>query len=281
MATAKDRATRRDKARAKPRQLPSAENADSAETQMVQSLARGLDILNAFRRTDRPLGNAELAERTGMTKPTVSRLAYTLTRAGFLQFDPRERAYRPGVKAITLGLVALAMTDVRDVALPLIRRLAQDSQFNVGLGVRDGHHMVYVEACEGDALVGLRLFPGLRTPIVTSAMGRAFLAALPPAERDALLDELRPLHAGGWPAAADGLRVAQGDYERHGYCLSVGDWHKDINGVAVPLQPVPGQPIYVLNLGGPAFALGEGDLRERWGPELVKLARHMEKERGL
>ena len=63
------------------------------DTQLVGSVVRALRLLNAFQSGDGPLGNAELAERTGLTKPTVSRLAYTLVRCGYLTYNPRYRVY--------------------------------------------------------------------------------------------------------------------------------------------------------------------------------------------
>ncbi|TAL03072.1 MAG: IclR family transcriptional regulator [Rhodospirillaceae bacterium] len=272
------------KQRAKPRQLSkplhSGEN-EEADTQIVLSLARGLDILSAFRRTDNALGNAELAERTGITKPTVSRLTYTLAAHGFLQFDARARVYSLGVKAIAMGAVAMATTSVRSQALPLMRSLAQGSQFNVGLGMRDAHQMVYIEACEGDALIALRLFPGSRVPLATSAMGRAYLAALPDQERELQMAELRPRYDDDWPRIVRGIEQACSDLATHGFCTSLGDWQKDIHGLAVPVRPIPGQGRFVVNLGGPAYALREADIRDKLGPQLVDLVQTLEVLLGL
>jgi DNA-binding IclR family transcriptional regulator len=273
--------TRKD--RAKPRQLsrPIVGDAeDEADTQIVLSLARGLEILGAFRRSDTALGNAELAERTGFTKPTVSRLTYTLAAKGFLQFDARARLYSLGVKAIAMGAIALATTSLRTQALPLMRALAQGSQFNVGLGMRDGHQMVYIEACESDALIALRLFPGSRVPLATSAMGRAWLAALPASEREALMAELRPRYDDDWPRIVQGIEQACTDLASRGYCTSLGDWQKDIHGVAVPVRGPQGQERYVVNLGGPAYALREVDIVGKFGPQLVDLVRTLEELQG-
>lgn len=51
----------------------------------VTALARGLEVLSAFRSRDRLLGNQELARRCGLPKSTISRLTYTLTREGYLE----------------------------------------------------------------------------------------------------------------------------------------------------------------------------------------------------
>ncbi|WP_052129348.1 IclR family transcriptional regulator [Sphingomonas sp. 35-24ZXX] len=251
------------------------------DNQIIAALSRGLAVLDAFSRADTSLGNAELAARTGLTKSTVSRLAYTLARHNYLQFDPHSREYRLGVGAITLGAVALAMTNVRTLALPLMRELAAGSRFNVGLGTRVDRQMVYTDACEGDALISLRLLPGSRIPIATSAMGRAYLARLTPGEREAVLAELRPRYDDDWPTVLAGVDAAVAEYERYGYCSSIGDWHKDINGIAVSIVTPPGEPVRIFNLGGPAYALSEAELRETHAPRLLAAVRTIEDALGI
>lgn len=267
--------------RSKPRQskdvdVASAVFDDGKDTQIVGALSRGLMLLDAFRRSDVSLGNAELAERTGLTKPTVSRLAYTLARHNYLIFDPHRREYRLGVGAVSLGAVALAMTNVRTTALPLMRSLAEGCRFNVGLGTRSGRQMVYTDACEGGALVGLRLLPGARIPIATTAMGRAYLASLDEPERAAVLADLRTRYDDDWASVRSGVNAAVEALVRDGYCCSIGDWQKDINGIAVPIAAPTGEPTYVLNLGGPAYALSEEELRQRLAPLLIAVAREVE-----
>ncbi|WP_248309564.1 helix-turn-helix domain-containing protein, partial [Bosea sp. Tri-44] len=60
-----------------------------------RSLERGVAILRAFRPGVSELGNAEIAERTGLAKATVSRLTQTLLGVGMLERHPSRRSYRP------------------------------------------------------------------------------------------------------------------------------------------------------------------------------------------
>jgi len=244
--------------------------------QFVESVARALAVLNAFRPGDDPLGNAEIAERTGLPKPTVSRLTYTLTRCGYLAFNPRFRVYELGVSAMALGNVALASVNVRLLARPLMRELALKSNCNVGLGTRDRHLMIYTDACESEALVGLRLLAGSRIPIITSAMGRAYFAGVEQEEREALLAELRPRYGDEWGGLHKALMDAVERVERDGFCISAGDWQKDIHGVAAPIRSSVGGPVYAVNLGGPAYLLPESKLIGELGPRVAELARNVQ-----
>ena len=249
---------------------------DGDDNQLVASVARALNILNSFHAGDGPLGNAQLAQRTQLTRPTVSRLTYTLARCGYLSFDPRFRVYELGPSAKALGNVAMSSMDVRQLAKPLIQELARQANFNVGLGTLEDQMMVYSDAFEGDGLVGLRLFAGSRIPVVTSGMGRAYLAGLEPSEREALLNELKPQYGSEWPTLQKAVGKAVREVEQFGFCASIGEWQKDINGVAAPIRSSSGGRLYAVNLGGPAYLLREDTLRSELGPRIAQLARQVE-----
>jgi len=239
-----------------------------ADRQFIVALARGLEVLAAFRKRDRALGNRELAERTEMPAATVSRVTHTLTRLGYLTFHPREETYDLGPMVLSLGFVALARLNIREVARPLMQRLADEGNVNVGLGIRERHAMINIEACEGPGLIGLRLTAGSRLPITTSSMGRAYVAALDDAARTALIDELRATVDADWPAVLAGFDQAREEIALRGFCTSIGSWQKEINGVAAPLV-LPEGGIYVMNLGGPAYRLSADELVQVQGPKLA------------
>jgi len=249
----------------------------SSDGQFVVALARGLEVLRAFRAGEPQMGNNELAERTGLAKPTVSRLTHTLTKLGFLSFSAKAMAYELGASALSLGYVALSNIDVRRFARPLMQKLADESGFNVGLGMRDRHMMIYTDACEGKGLVGLTLRPGSRIPIATTAMGRAYIAALPLDEREELLEELAKRYDAEWPALLREIRQAIKDIEMRGFCVSMGDWQKDIHGVAAPISMPAGQRCYSINLGGPKYLLAPEQILSDLGPRVAALAREVER----
>ncbi|MBS7700176.1 MULTISPECIES: IclR family transcriptional regulator [unclassified Chelatococcus] len=246
------------------------------DNQFVKALGRGLEILSAFKAGDGPLGNTELAERTGLPTATVSRITYTLAKCGFLTFNRRLRMYELGGEAFAIGRVALANFDVRRMARPFMRDLAEQSGFNVGLGTRDRHSMIYTDACEGASLVGLRLFAGSRIPIGTSAMGRAYLAGLPEDELIPLLNELKPRYQ-NWGEVYKSIEQARQEVEQYGFCVSLGEWQPDIHGVAAPIRTPEGDKMFAVNLGGPSYALPAEAIWSSHGPAIADLAHQVEK----
>jgi DNA-binding IclR family transcriptional regulator len=158
----------------------------------------------------------------------------------------------------------------------LMRALADQGSFNIGLGTRDRQMMIYTDVCEGKGIVALRLFAGSRMPIPTSAMGRAYLAGLSPTERESILQEVRPRYGAEWPTILKGVKIAVRDVAERGYCLSAGDWQKDIHGVAAPLRSSIDGRLFAVNLGGPAYLLPVDEMMKVLGPRLAEMAKEIE-----
>ena len=74
------------------------------DRRFVTALARGLDVLRAFRPGDAQLANREIAARTNLPRPTVSRLTHTLTQLGYLVHESETERYRLGSAVLSLGI---------------------------------------------------------------------------------------------------------------------------------------------------------------------------------
>jgi DNA-binding IclR family transcriptional regulator len=246
------------------------------DRQFVVALARGLDVLRAFKPGDGALGNQEIATRTDLPKPTVSRLTHTLCKLGYLNYSQTTGRYALGTPVLSLGFACLAGMDVRQVARPLMQELAEYSGVSVGLGGRDRLSMVYLESCRPNTAVTLRLDVGSRIPIATTSMGRAFLAALPEGERGYLMEHIRTREKNRWPQILDGIEKAIDDVKARGFSLSMGEWTPDIRAVGVPYSPRGVSPILAFNCGGPAYLLDRSRLEQDLGPRLVEMVRKVD-----
>lgn len=240
----------------------------------VTALARGLEVLAAFRPGELALSNQELAKRTGLPKSTVSRLSYTLTRLGYLAQDEASGHYRLGLAVLALGSTVLASYDIRQIAGPLMREFALEQGLSISLALRDGSDMVYLETCRSPARISVQLTVGSRVPLATTAIGRAYYAGLPAAEQPKLQTLLAARYGAEWPEIGARLEEARQAYLRQGYSASFGEYEPDVMAVGVHLA-VPGQAPMALNASGPAFALSEGAMRERIAPALKALRQRL------
>ncbi len=251
----------------------------SKDRQFVTALARGLEVLRCFKPRDRHLGNQDIAERTGLPKPTVSRLTYTLTRMGYLYHDEKLGKYQLGTGVLSLGFSLLTNMDVLKIARPLMQELADYSHTVVSVGTRDRLGMIYLDGRHStDATVSLRREPGTRVPIATTAMGRALLCGLPENEQQALMNNIRQRDPVNWPRHKAGIEQALRDYRERGFCLSTGDWRSDVNAVGVPMLPIAGSRLLTFNCAAPSFVLRQHMLEDDIGPRLINLVRTIEAE---
>jgi DNA-binding IclR family transcriptional regulator len=247
----------------------------------VTALARGLEVLACFRHGDRMLGNQELSKRCGLAKSTVSRLTHTLTSLGYLVYVAESAKYSLGMATLSLGSAMLSRLDIRKLAHPLMEQLAEFGQCTVSLGSRDRLSMIYIDAVRGSAAVTLSLESGARIQIATSAMGRAYLTAVPENERNDIMERVRELaDVNRWPELQRGVAKALRDIRELGVCCSFGDWQKDVNAIAVPVRPGGGLPPMAINCGAPAYMVSKEFLLERVRPRLIALANELETSLG-
>lgn len=251
-----------------------------ADRHFVTALGRGLGVLACFRASDAMLNNGEIASRCRLPKSTVSRLTYTLTRLGYLVYDQDRAKYRLGAAALAVGTAMLSRMNIRQLARPMMQELADYSQAVVALGVRVQLGMIYVETCRSQSALTLSLDVGSRVPLATTAIGRAYLAAVSEEERRSLLAELRAAEGSRWPKLRTAIDDAMLDYRRVGCTSSFGDWQADVNGIAVGLRTRPGIPPMAVNCGGAAFNLPPEFLLEQVRPRLIALVRKLEESMG-
>src|SRR6202049_1677438 len=203
----------------------------------VTALARGSAVRACFRHGDRMLGNQELSKRCGLAKSTVSRLTHTLTILGYLVYVEESAKYSLGTATLSLGSAMLSRLDIRKLAHPLMQHLAEFGQCMVSLGSRDRLSMNYIDAVRGSAAVTLSLDTGARIQIATSAMGRAYLTAIPENERNDIMERVRELaDVSRWADLQRGVAEALRDVRELGVCCSFGEWQEDVNAIAGPVR---------------------------------------------
>ncbi|EHK64130.1 IclR family transcriptional regulator [Achromobacter arsenitoxydans] len=212
-----------------------------------RSLERGLEILRAFRPGTDLLGNGELAERTGLSAATVSRLTQTLVTSGFLEHDRRARAYRLAAPVLSLGHAMRAASPVLRAATPLMHDLSTKLRLNVGLASADRAEMVYLESIRYNRKASLRtIVAGQRVPIELTSLGRAYLATLDANSREALLDQIRRgYRSASWKPIRADIDNAVAKVAAQGYCLA--SWQPGVIAMSAPLRG-QGRQALALNL---------------------------------
>ena len=254
---------------------------EARDRRFVTALARGLAILRCFKRSERWLANSEIASRTGLPRPTVSRLTFTLTRLGYLEHSQKLEKYALGPSVLALGHAFLAGEDVRSVARPLMQELADKVQATVILGALDQTQMVVLEVCHGSQAFHMRREVGERLPHGTTALGRAYLAGLDEDRFERAMNALLPRVPRSERAALrEGVEAARGDHARHGFVFSLGEWMPELFAVGAPLALQGGERLLALSVNGPVYSMTRSRLIDEVGPALVRLRDQIQQRAG-
>lgn len=146
------------------------------ERNFINSLARGLSILEVFDLANPKMGISDLSRRTGLSKSTVFRLVHTLRTLGYIVPVEEENKYTLGPKVLTLGFAVLSSLELRELAQPYLMELSREVKETVNLAVLDGWRLIYVERIKTHQIVNINLHVGSRLELYNTAMGRVLAA---------------------------------------------------------------------------------------------------------
>ena len=244
---------------------------DDDDPRFNNAIARGLAILRTFQFDRTLLGNADIAQATGLAKATVSRLTFTLTQLGYLRYLPELGKYELAAGVVSLAYPYLVNMPTPAVARPLMEKLATQTRTNVGFGVHEGLSVLYLEYALGEVNPNRRQRVGFRVPLIRTSMGRACIAAMQPSERAKLYEELKDHYRKEWPQLRGELDDAVNQVDRNGFCIAAGTFHKGSHSVAVPFVHTDGRTLMAFNSQGSA-AVQTQAVMARTGKCLLELA---------
>jgi DNA-binding IclR family transcriptional regulator len=246
------------------------------DRKFVEALSRGLDVLRAFSQGSVILGNQDIARLTGLPKPTVSRMTYTLTKLGYLSYATHLEKYQLSSGVLALGYAYVSNLKVRQLARPYMDEFARQTNMAVGLTCRDRLHMIYVENRLPPEASLLRMDIGLKLPMATTSAGRAYYCAIGDKSRK-VIDDAMVIKYGPevWPEKKEGLQQSMEDYQKYGFCLSLGAWDRNINSAGVPIRLQDGT-VMALTCAAPSYLVSAEQLRESVAHQLAMLASDIE-----
>lgn len=242
----------------------------------VSALARGVQILQCFSTSKPELTATELIAITSIPKPTFHRLAATLCTSGLLRYSEHTGRFVPAPGLLTLASPLLARTTIRQLAFGQMQALADHVSGQVSLALGAGLALVFVELAQAANCTTFRPALGGHISLSRTATGRAYLAALPDALAQQVVDSVQSADPTQGALLVQRLADARNELAERGFCTSHGDLQRQLEAVAVPIRAASSEEIYVFNAVVPVFKLAPGQLQDDVGPRLVVLARSVE-----
>ncbi|MCR4267556.1 IclR family transcriptional regulator [Nitratireductor sp. ZSWI3] len=251
------------------------------DRRFATTLARGLSVLRAFRVSDNGLGNAEIAERTGLPKSTVSRLTFTLQALGYLSHTRRHDRYRPGPALLALGNIASGAISFVDLSEGLMQRLADETGTLTLLAVRDQDKIMLVKTWRPRTVASIWLEVGHRLPVANTSSGHALLASLSEEGFDRLLAETGE-ETITRQRATEIRREANGQLMSRGFVIADPAIYfaRTVQAVAVPFHARDLSEPVVFTCGATPQDLTMERMINEVGPKLRSTVRELERIMG-
>ncbi len=237
----------------------------------VESLARGLDVLQAFDAHHRALSLAEVATATGLARPTARRLLLTLEELGFVRSD--DGAFELTPKVITLGTAYVASLGLWELARPHLETLVRTTGESSSMAQLDGSDIVYVARVSVPKIIALRVDIGTLFPAQQTSQGKVLLAALTPEELNAALAipsrSGLPTYIGRTRSELDQELVR---VRARGWALADEELAPGVRSVAVPVRDGAGVVRAAMNVTVHAAETTTDKLLDQHLPHLLRAA---------
>jgi len=251
--------------------------ATKAEAGYSQSLERGLAILSAFRPAKPLVGISELAREIGLSRSTTHRYVATLASLGYLQQDGGTKKYRLGPRVLDLGFSAINSMELREISLPHLQQLSDETGHTVNMAILDGTDIVYIERVrssrQGQRDIDLNLHVGSRLPAYCTSMGKVLLAFLPTERQQELVEQVDFSQRGPNTITAKAELVAELERVRAaGLAVNNEELAYGLRSIAAPVRSQSGDVVAAINLAVHRSMVSVEDLVVHLGPALRRAA---------
>lgn len=248
----------------------------------VDSLEKGLRILQVFDRERSNLGWSEIVAASGLDKSSVQRSTFTLHALGFLKRDPLTRKYSLSARILELGFTYLQTDGLLEFATPLLYEAGRKCGESMNITELLDAEVVYVARVPGQHILSVDLLLGSRMPAFATAPGRAIMAFL---DEDVAKDILRrsSLHR-FTPKTTTSIKALLEEFKvirSKGYAIAEEQCFTGEISAAAPIFNGAGYPVAAINVSIPTSRWDVARVESELVPLVVKTAMDVSRAQGV
>ena len=244
-------------------------------TAQVQSLTRGLSILEGLARAEGGLTLTDIGLRVQLPPSTVHRLLATLEKMGYVYQAGELGRWYVGLQAFTVGSSFLSSRDFIAQSHPFMRRLMDQSGETVNLAILDGTEAVFVDQVQCREMMRTIVKLGSRAPLHASGVGKAMFASLPDDQIDAIL-KVRglPRITGNTITTPETMWESVRVIRQRGWSFDDEEHALGTRCVAAPIYDEHAETLGAISLAGPSSRLPDERIRQL-GPLVAHTAEEL------
>ena len=238
----------------------------------INSLAKGLSVLQAFGEAGHPLTLSEIANALGANNTTATRLCYTLTELGFIQRDGQRR-YHLTPKVLTLGYSYISGLAWQEVAQYYLETLFKEVQETVNLSILEGSEIIYLFRIRKRKYLPFDIQIGTKLPVYCTAMGKILMAMGPPERIGPILKtlEFKPLTA-HTITRLDKFLQELDKVRKKGYAINDEELSIGNRVVAAPVVDKYGYAVAAINIAVPTTECSRSQMEKTLAPPVIRTA---------
>lgn len=241
------------------------------KTHGVPSLDRALAILELLGHSHRGQGLADLARRLSVPKSSLHCVLLTLERRGYLEREDITRRYVFGLKLFSLVNSAISQVKIREVALPILHSMVDQTRLTIHLAILDQGEAVLVNKVEPPGLLRLATWIGKRMDLHCTGVGKALLAYQPTAQLDQLIAQHPlPRHNENTIASARKLKEQLKISRQRGYTFDDEEDEIGLRCIGASIFDHENRPIAAISVAGTTTQITDENRNKL--AELVKSA---------
>jgi IclR family pca regulon transcriptional regulator len=243
------------------------EDGEERATDFVESLDRGLRLLQVFGETSGPMTLSDVARAAALPRATARRILFTLAHGGYVSTDGKLFSLTPHV--LTLAGAYLRSNQVAAVLQPVLDRVAIAAQEISSLAVLDGDDVIFIARGSPARLFSAGLDIGYRLPAFCTSVGRAMLGQFDDAELTRRLKAMRREQLTP-QTVTDPKRVLAAIVadRKQGYSLVDREAEPHFRSISVPVRRYDGTIVAAINMGAHVDRVSASEMIERFLPLL-------------
>jgi IclR family transcriptional regulator, pca regulon regulatory protein len=247
------------------------EEARRESPDFIESLDRGLRVLELFGAGHRPMTLSDVARAANLSRATARRILFTLERGGFVAGDGKLFSLTPRV--LVLASAYLSSNQIVAVLQPLIDQVASDTREVCSMAILDGEEAVFVARASPARVFSAGIDIGYRLPAFCTSVGRVLLGRLPNDEiaeaiRHMALTARTPHTVIDRKLLLDAVITDRGK----GYSLVDQEAEDGFRSIAVPVRRYDGVIVAAINVGSHVDRISTGEMIDRFLPSLKAAA---------
>lgn len=214
----------------------------------IQSVARGLKIMEMLAASTDTVSVTELADALGIDKSSASRLVQTLANHGYAEQDPQSRRYRLGPQVVRLSRSLLTRMPLRNEADPFLHNLVNRTGECAHLAILAQNQALYIDQVESPASLRVTTGVGTLAPLHCTALGKSLLAF----SAEAVFPSEMPAFTPRTITDVETLRHHLEQVRQQGYAVDDEEYDFGVRCVAAPVFDYRGKAVGAIGVSGPA-----------------------------